>query len=107
MQPLTSSQAKYLRGLAHLLKPVVFVGRKGVNAAVLESIREALAAHELIKVRFADVQDRRVLAEAAAEVQQETDSCLAGVIGRVAVFYRPQPEPEKRKILLPRGSSGR
>lgn len=107
MQPLTSSQAKYLRGLAHSLKPVVFVGQKGVNAGVLESIREALATHELIKVRFADVQDRRVMAEAAAEVQQKTDSCLAGAIGHVAVFYRPQPDPEKRKILLPRYSSGK
>ena len=107
MQPLTSSQAKYLRGLAHRLKPVVFVGRKGVNAAVLDSIREALDAHELIKVRFAHLQDRRVMAEAAAEVQQKTDSCLAGAIGRVAVFYRPQPDPEKRKIVLPRGSSNR
>jgi RNA-binding protein len=107
MQPLTSSQAKYLRGLAHRLKPVVFVGQRGVNAAVLESIREALAAHELIKVRFSDVRDRRVMEEDAAEVQQKTDSFLAGTIGRVAVFYRPQPEPEKRKILLPRLSSGK
>ena len=107
MQPLTSSQAKYLRGLAHSLKPVVFIGQKGVNAAVLESVREALAAHELIKVRFVDVQDRRIMAEGAAEVQQKTDSCLAGAIGHVAIFYRPQPDPEKRKILLPRYSSGK
>jgi len=101
MQPLTSSQAKYLRGLAHNLKPVVFVGQKGVTAAVLESIREALATHELIKVRFVDVQDRRVMAEGSAEVQQKTDSCLAGAIGHVAIFYRPQPDPEKRTIRLP------
>ena len=101
MRPLTSSQAKYLRGLAHGLKPVVFVGQKGLNAAVLESIREALAAHELIKVRFVDVQDRRAMAAGAAVVQQQTDSCLAGAIGHVAIFYRPQPDPEKRKILLP------
>jgi len=102
MQPLTSSQAKYLRGLAHSLKPVVFVGQKGINPAVLESIREALAAHELIKVRFVDAQDRSVMADSAAEVQQKTDSCLAGAIGHVAIFYRPQPDPEKRKIIFPR-----
>jgi RNA-binding protein len=107
MQPLTSSQAKYLRGLAHSLKPAVFVGQKGVNAAVLNSIREALATHELIKVRFVDVQDRRRVAEGAAEIQQKTDSCLAGAIGHVAIFYRPQPDPEKRRISLPRNSSGK
>jgi RNA-binding protein len=102
MQPLTSYQAKYLRGLAHSLKPVVFIGQKGVTAAVLESIREALGTHELIKVRFTEVQDRRLTAEGAAEVQQKTDSSLCGVIGHVAIFYRPHPEPEKRKIIPPR-----
>ena len=44
MQPLTSSQAKHLRGLAHGLKPVVFVGHKGLTPAVLDSVREALDA---------------------------------------------------------------
>jgi len=101
MQPLTSSQAKYLRGLAHNLKPVVFVGQKGVTAAVLESIREALAAHERIKGRFVDAQDRRVVAGGSAEVQHKTDSGLAGAIGHVAIFYRPRPDPEKRTIRLP------
>jgi RNA-binding protein len=102
MPTLTSSQAKYLRGLAHNLKPVVFVGQKGVNPAVLESVREALAAHELIKVRFRDLDDRRILAQGTAEVQRQTDSFLAGAIGHVAIFYRPHPDPEKRKISLPR-----
>jgi RNA-binding protein len=106
MQLLTGSQSKFLRGLAHSLKPVVFVGRKGVNPDVLNSIREALATHELIKVRFVDVQDRRRVAEAAAEIQQQTGSFLAGAIGRIAIFYRPQPDPEKRKIRLPGNPSG-
>jgi RNA-binding protein len=101
MQPLTSSQAKYLRGLAHGLQPVVFIGQKGVTPAVLESIREALGTHELIKVRFIDVPDRRFKAKSAAEIQQKTDSCLAGVIGHVAIFYRPPADPETRKIILP------
>jgi RNA-binding protein len=59
MKPLTSSQAKFLRGLAHNLKPVVFIGQKGITTALLESIREALAVHELIKVRFIDSPDKR------------------------------------------------
>ncbi len=102
MQPLTSSQAKYLRGLAHSLKPVVFVGQKGITATVLESIHAALDTHELIKVKFVDFKDRRLKAACAAEVEQKTGSCLAGVIGHMAIFYRRQPDPEKRKIVLPR-----
>lgn len=102
MQQLTSSQAKYVRGLAHSLKPVVFVGQKGITATVLESIQAALDTHELIKVKFVDFKDRRLKAACAAEVERKTGSCLAGVIGHMAIFYRRQPDPEKRKIALPR-----
>jgi RNA-binding protein len=100
MQPLTSSQAKFLRGLAHHLKPVVFIGQRGITPAVLESIRAALAVHELIKVKFIDLPDKRRLADAVVEVQQKTDSFSAGVIGHVAIFYRPQPDPAARNITL-------
>jgi RNA-binding protein len=100
MKPLTSSQAKFLRGLAHNLKPVVFIGQKGITTALLESIREALAVHELIKVRFIDSPDTRRRADAVVEVQEKTESALAGMIGHVAIFYRPQPDPAKRKIVL-------
>jgi RNA-binding protein len=100
MKPLTSSQAKFLRGLAHNLKPVVFIGQKGITTALLESIREALAVHELIKVRFIDSPDKRRRTDAVVEVQEKTESALAGMIGHVAIFYRPQPDPAKRKIVL-------
>jgi len=100
MKPLTSSQAKFLRGLAHNLKPVVFIGQKGITTALLESIREALAVHELIKVRFIDLPDKRRRKDAVVEVQEKTESALAGMIGHVAIFYRPQPDPAKRKIVL-------
>ena len=101
MQRLTSSQAKYLRGLAHNLKPVVRIGQKGIAATVLESIHAALDTHELIKVKFVDIKDRRIRAACAAEIEQKTGSFLAGVIGHVAIFYRQLRDPEKRKITLP------
>jgi RNA-binding protein len=101
MQPLTSSQAKYLRGLAHGLQPLVFVGHKGVTPAVLDAVREALDAHELIKLKFIDFKDRHLKAGMAAEVEATTDSRLAGLIGHIAIFYRRHPDPEKRHVSLP------
>jgi len=101
MQPLTSSQAKYLRGLAHGLNPVVFVGHKGVTPAVLDSVREALDTHELIKLKFIDFKDRRLKAGIAAEIETQTDSRLAGLIGHTAIFYRRHPDAEKRRVTLP------
>lgn len=101
MQPLTSSQAKYLRGLAHGLNPVVFIGHKGITPAVLDSVHEALDAHELIKLKFIDFKDRHLKAGMAAEIEAKTDSRLAGLIGHTAIFYRRHPDAEKRRITLP------
>lgn len=101
MQPLTSSQAKYLRGLAHGLKPMVFVGQKGITAAVLASVSEALNVHELIKIKFVDFKERRQKSAIAAAIEEQTDSGLAGLIGNVAIFYRPHPDREKRHIKIP------
>ncbi len=101
MQPLTAAQAKHLRGLAHSLKPVVFVGQKGVTPAVTAAVREALEVHELIKVKFQDLKDRDLKARWAADIEQATDSRLAGMIGHTAIYYRPHPDPERRRIALP------
>ena len=101
MQPLTPTQAKHLRGLAHGLKPIVFVGQKGLSPAVIESVREALDQHELIKVKFHDLKDRALKTRWAAEIEQAADCRLAGLIGHTAILYRPQPDPERRRVVLP------
>jgi RNA-binding protein len=101
MQALTRFQSKVLRGLAHHLKPVVLVGQKGISASLLQALQEALATHELIKVKFVDFKDRRTKAQCVAEIERLTDSCLAGLIGHTAILYRPHPDPEKRKIVMP------
>jgi RNA-binding protein len=101
MQALTSFQAKHLRALAHRLKPVVQVGQKGISPSLLESIQDALNAHELIKIKFIDFRDRQLKADCLAEIERRTDSCRAGLIGHTAILYRPHPIPEKRKIVIP------
>ncbi len=83
------------------LHPVVFVGHKGVTPAVLDSVQEALDAHELIKLKFIDFKDRHLKAGMAAEIEAQTDSRLAGLIGHTAIFYRRHPDAEKRRITLP------
>ncbi|MDY6979439.1 MAG: ribosome assembly RNA-binding protein YhbY [Pseudomonadota bacterium] len=95
---LTSSQKKFLRQRAHHLKPVVIVGQHGLGENVLGEIDNALAHHELIKVRVnaADREERQQLIEQISEHSQAEQVQL---IGHVAVFYRPADEP---KIQLPR-----
>lgn len=101
MKKLASVQAKYLRGIAHALKPVVFVGQKGVTHALIKSTDEAFQRHELIKVKFIDFKDKEQKKEIAAAIENKTDSRMAGMIGHVAIFYKQHRDPDKRRIVLP------
>lgn len=96
---LSGTQRKYLRGLAHTLSPVVHVGRAGLNESVIEAARRALADHELIKVKISASRDER--ARMAAEMEQGCEAELAGAIGTIAILYRAQDDPDKRRIVLP------
>lgn len=101
MTELKGFQKKYLRGLAHKLQPVVFIGQKGVTGAVCDSLENALNTHELIKVKFVENKEKTTKKEICAQLEQRTDAALAGLIGHVAIFYRAHPNLEKRKISLP------
>ena len=102
MKKLTSTQAKYLRGIAHGLKPVVFVGQKGLTQALCRSTEEAFDSHELIKIKFIDYKDKKRKAEITKVLEDRTGSRLAGMIGHIAILYRQHPDPEKRKIIFPK-----
>ena len=101
MRELTSTQAKYLRGMAHGLKPVVFIGQKGLSDALIRSTEEAFDSHEIIKVKFIDYKEKQQKIEIARALKARTGSHLAGMIGHIAILYRQHPDPEKRKIVLP------
>jgi len=101
LQELKGFQKKYLRGLAHKLQPVVYVGQKGVSAAVTDFLEDALSAHELVKVKFVENKEKDTKKKIVAELEKRTDSRLAGLIGHVAIFFRPHPDSDKRKVVLP------
>ncbi len=98
MQKLKGSEKKYLRGLAHGLNPIVFVGKLGLSATVISEIKRALNDHELLKIKFVDCKDKKK--EILSEIEEKTESCCAGTVGNVAILYREQDDPEKRKIKL-------
>lgn len=101
---LSSSQRKQLRGLAHDLRPLVHVGKGGLSDSALAQIDRELAEHELVKVRFlAEKDEKRSLAR---EVESRLHCGLAGLVGHVAVFYRPHAEPKRRRINLKAAPEG-
>ena len=101
MKKLEGFQRKYLRGLAHKTKPVVFIGQKGVTETLNLSINDALTAHELIKVKYIDFKDKENKTEIAGIIEKTHDCEMVGMIGHTAIFYRQHPDEEKRKIAVP------
>ena len=96
--PLSPSQKRYLRGLAHSLKPVILTGNKGVTPAVVREFAAALDQHELVKVKLGDDRDERK--SQIDELGQGAKAELVQSIGRVACFYRRNED--KPKLALPR-----
>lgn len=99
MMQITGSQRRYLKSLAHHLDPVCFIGKGGLTDAVIQAVDLALDAHELVKVKFIDFKKEKK--ELATQLETDTESVLVGLIGHIAILYRPQPDADKRKITLP------
>jgi RNA-binding protein len=96
--PLSGRAARYLRGLGHHLDPIVQIGKDGITAGVVAATREALRAHELVKVKVlgeAPIERK----EASTELAARAGAALAQVLGRTFLLYKRHPhEP---KIVLP------
>lgn len=80
-----------LKAKAHHLKPVVFLGNKGLTAAVIEETNVALLAHELIKIKIngAEKEDRQLI---AVEICTQLQAELVQLIGNTAIIYRMKDE---------------
>ncbi len=101
MDSLRGYQRKHLKALAHKLKPIVFVGQRGLTPALTGSTNEALDTHELIKIKFNEFKAKDQKDLILADLTKHTGSELVGMIGHVAILYRRQKDPEKRKIQIP------
>ncbi|MEI7733076.1 MAG: YhbY family RNA-binding protein [Verrucomicrobiota bacterium] len=97
-EPLPQNVVRKLKSQAQKLDPMVKVGQAGITEGFLANLDQALARHELIKVRFDAFKDeKRTLAKQMAE---QTGSHLVWMVGHVAVFYRQNPDPVQRKISI-------
>jgi RNA-binding protein len=99
MATLKGSVRTYLRGLAHHLRPVVQLGKNGITESFLSEVNQALDVHELIKLKFVSFKEQKKTL--VKEIEAQTQSELLGLIGNIAIFYREQHDPEKRKIYIP------
>ena len=94
---LTGKQRHHLRGLGHALNPIVQVGKGRVDDGLIKAIDQALADHELIKIKVGDSAELN-RHTAAEEIAAQNHSEVAQVIGNVVLLYRANEEPT---ITLP------
>ena len=87
----SGSERASLRGELHGEAPVLQVGRDGLTEAVVAAVREALAARELIKVRFGKGSPVDA-GEGGRRLAERLSAELLGTIGRVAMLYRPRED---------------
>lgn len=96
---LSNPQKRYLRGLAHDLKPVVMVGAKGITANLVAELDSALDQHELVKVKVA-AEDRDSRDAFIADLAAQATAELVSRIGHTAVLYRRSKD--KPLVILPK-----
>jgi RNA-binding protein len=101
MTTLKGYQKQYLKGLAHNLKPLIFIGQNGMTDAVTKALNKELDSHELIKLKFIDFKEKEQKAEILSSIEQDTKAMVVNTIGHTAILYRQQKDPEKRKIVVP------
>jgi len=98
---LNGYQKKYLKGLAHRLKPVVLIGQHGLTDTVVNNTIQALKKHELIKVKFIDHKKKDQKTTILEALCQQTQSDMVSLIGHVAILFKPHPDPAMRTISIP------
>jgi RNA-binding protein len=95
---LTGKQRRHLRGLGHGLRPIVQVGKGGIDDGLVAAVEQALDDHELVKIKVGEAAaiDRH---EAAQAIADQTHSEVAQVLGNTVLLYRANPDDPV--IVLP------
>ena len=96
---LSNKQKQHLKGLAHSLKPVVQLGGNGLTEGVVAEIENALAHHELIKVKVPseDRDEKKLIMDA---IVRETKAIKLQVIGHTLIIFK---QSDEKKIDIPKG----
>jgi RNA-binding protein len=95
---LTGRQRRHLRALGHSLRPIVQIGKAGIDDGLVAAVDRALADHELVKVRVGEAAalERH---DAAETLAGRTHSQVAQVLGGVVLLYRAAAD--QPRIVLP------
>lgn len=97
MMALSAKQRSFLKGHAHKLHPVAYLGMRGITPEFLAEVERGLADHELIKVKIA-CDDQAEMKALVGHIIEQCQGDLVQVIGHILVLYRPATPP---RLKLP------
>jgi RNA-binding protein len=90
----------FLRKRAHELKPIVMIGKSGLDSRIEQALDAALGDHELVKIKFIDYKSEKQ--EIARVLADHTRSEVVSIIGNIAILYREHEDPAKRRYHAPK-----
>ena len=88
---LTSKQRAHLRSMANSYEVILYIGKGGLNDAIIKQADDALEKRELIKGGLLESAPISVR-EAADSVAEAVGADVVQVIGRKFVLYRESKE---------------
>ncbi len=95
MVSLTHAQIRVFKAQAQRLKATLKIGKEGLSPQFLAALDDALAHHELVKVKFDAFKEQKK--QLSPQLADKSGSVLVTRVGNVVVLHRPKPiEPAPR-----------
>lgn len=97
MAVLTAKERQFLKGIGHQTKPVVQIGKNGIDERVVNALNKALDDHELVKISIHETSDLDK-EEAAQLICEATGAELVQILGRKITIYKKNKKNPKIKF---------
>jgi RNA-binding protein len=84
---LTGKQKRFLRAQAHNMNAIFQIGKEGLHDSQVEGIKDALKAHELVKIKILEscLTSKN---EIALELSVQTKAEVVQILGRTIVLFK-------------------
>jgi RNA-binding protein len=96
---ITKDEKKILKGKSHHLKPIAIAGKEGLSEAFVASVKDAITARELIKVKFLEASglDKK---EASTKLAEILGAEVVDVIGFSISLYKFNENAKKHVLEI-------
>jgi RNA-binding protein len=101
---LTGKQKSYLRGLANRIKPVMQIGKDGLNEDGIIEVLNYLHKHELMKISI--LQNSDVTFDELTAAFESIDVEVVQTIGKTIVIYQHSDDADE-PIVLPKAKANK